>query len=146
MLTAIEEVFDDAGVELPDRRYVCDGDVAFDCEQGVVQITRVFSGTPGAEELSPLQCGLPQAAELDIWLIRCVPTIDDHGNPPTQEQIAASSEIIMADGELLRFGLMLKRKAGELLDPHVPVAWGEMRGVGPQGGFAGWLQRLVIEV
>lgn len=130
-------------VDVPERRYVSIGLPALDCEQLVVSIDRIVGheGNPGSESNNPVRCLIMRAVELTVWLVRCVPTLDDDGNAPSAESIDDSSELIAGDPQAILTALL-----GAYRDGDVGSTWGvvflDWRALTPQGGLAGGAQRL----
>lgn len=97
---------DDAGAQpCPPRSGVLVGDVAWDdCCNGQlwVRVTRVFqSSTFPQEDISAQPCGGPYAAQFELGLLRCAPTITENG-APSVEALEASAQMTYYEAELLR--------------------------------------------
>lgn len=137
-LEAVVDRFATEGITLPDRQYVTGGLVALDCEQVVVEVVRVYTGTPGAELSDPVSCAVPRSAEMRIWIVRCVPIFKDNGDPPTQSELDASGEELLTDGWVLVWGLLQEYRDGNFLSQCDKLVIGNLAAVGPEGGFGGW--------
>jgi hypothetical protein len=72
----IETFYAQAGVALPERRFLAVGDVAdsvsVDCEQMNVNYIRSYFGLPGQPDLRPSNCELLMSADFVIQVTRCV--------------------------------------------------------------------------
>lgn len=132
---------------IPERRYVAIGLPALDCAQLVVSIDRItgHEGNPAVETNNPVRCLTMRAVELSVWLLRCVPVVDDDGNPPEPLDIEASSAEIAMDPIRVLDAILAAYQAGDL--GHL---WGlvflDWRSLTPQGGLAGGQQRLRIDL
>ena len=96
--------------EKPDRHGVVPGAIAWDaCDCGLlaVSVGQIYLTEVFPEPLSRRVgngCDAPwEAAEFIIQVIRCVPTVDDAGAPPTTAALDTSAREILRDAyELLR--------------------------------------------
>lgn len=110
---SIESYFTQAGVSLPERRFVAMGDVASQswdsCEQLTINLTRIYLGTPGEGEATPQasNCELALAGNFVVQLVRCVPTAKVIGRTGKHlgnvevEDIEASALVQAIDAQLL---------------------------------------------
>lgn len=103
LLTVVNDGFTAAGVTLPERQYVGPGViVAYDCEQLTVVCTAIGSGVPGRRANLPIAgCREQRLGSYRIELVRCVPVIDDSGNPPPPAALQASAQATLRDLDLL---------------------------------------------
>lgn len=139
VLTAVTTHYGEAGVDLPERRYVSPGLPAWDCEQLTVFAERTDpnAGDVTAAIPNPM---LPAAgyslrtATVSIELARCVPTLTDDGAFPDEVDIDASSQILYADHSLLMQAVIAGVRSNELPRLHT-VALGGWEVIGPEGGF-----------
>ena len=129
ILDAVKAAYLADGTDLPARQYVANGEVAFDCDQLVVQVPRIFTGLPGAEQSLPLKLASPVSMQAVVWLLRCVPIIDDGGREPTPEAIQESAQEILRDAALLRTGLIQGWQDGDLGSLCDSFASGPLTGV-----------------
>src|SRR6516162_3799237 len=85
------------GIVLPDMVYVAPGaEVAFDCEQLTVNMTRIISNMQTQDTPYPTMSALMiSSAEFFATLVRCVPTLSDQGVPPSPADSAAAASLIM---------------------------------------------------
>lgn len=144
-LTAVENHF---GAALPERRYVSDGLIAFDCEQLAVQVERTFGqgGNIAGEQIEPLSASAGfamRAATLAIWLLHCAPVVGDDGSPPSVTDIEASAEAVLVGAQRLLNALVAAQRAGELAGCH-GLAFETWQGVGPDGGLVGGVLRVRV--
>lgn len=135
------------GLDLPERRYWTFSQPAADCEQMVVSFQQAYIGPPGDEATQPQRCNAPQTAQLDIQVLRCIPTPKGpRGNiMPTAAEIQAAS-------------IAQARDVMVLLDVAANLdTWGGLPGQGlgviatvdagePQGGFQGPTMHLTVAI
>jgi hypothetical protein len=141
--TAVEAQFTEAHVDLPARRYVANGSVAYDCAQFTVEISNIGIGTPSQEYGGTPRQGEIMVATIQVALIRdCAPTVDEGGDPPSVEVLETHAAIVLQDAQILgRTFLKIKKLAGcsklkvVQCTPH-----------GPQGALAGWVLVLRASV
>lgn len=123
---------------LPGRRYVAEGLVAIDCDQLSVRVARVYRGTPGAEVRDVVRQPLQLAADVEVQLVRCAAK-PPAGKPiPTAAAIDAVARVVHADAHHLWEALRAGARAETLVGCQ-GLAFGDWRGVGPEGGFVGGL-------
>lgn len=146
VLAAVETYYVAQAVPLPERRYVSDGLVAFDCELLAVQVERVFGheGNVAQEGIQALTAhvGFQLAgASVAVWLIRCAPMMSERGTPPTPAQIEASAQAVLGDPIRLRTALVAAQRAGQITGCN-SLAFEAWEGHGPEGGMVGGLLRV----
>lgn len=73
ILLRVQTGFEEAGVELPPRRYWTTSTPPADCEQLVVFFNQAYIGPVGDEAAEPQRCNSPRTAQIDIQILRCVP-------------------------------------------------------------------------
>lgn len=146
ILDCIESGFATASVDLPDRRYVHQGEVALDCpDQLVVSFGGLVHTMPGgAEEIAV--CAPPRSAVIDVWLSRCVPVQKDNGNPPTPTQLTDSAEQLNIDAWVLANVLFLGYQSGCWGGGCVSVLFGPVVPYGPEGEAGGVHATLTINL
>lgn len=138
-LAAMVAYYAGEGVELPERRYVSDGNaVAWDCEQAVVYIERTFQGLADVETGQAIDQLEVRTAQLWLEVVRCSPVVDGD-EVPTAEAIDDNAQLVLADGIMLAAGVRAAYKAGELGGCHGLVI-GEWQALGPAGGYVGGRQ------
>ncbi len=102
ILERVQTGFAEAGVELPERRYWTLGLPAADCEQLVVSFNQAYIGPPGDEASEPQRCDAPRTAQIDIQVLRCIPTpTGSRGRAPTASAIQGASEAQAIDAWVL---------------------------------------------
>lgn len=126
------------GVELPERRYVADGIPAWfpGCPQFTTRIVRVYSGTPGAETVGEVDCLVQFTAVVGLEVTRCVPTVNDRGDPPPADDVEASAGVVLADPALLFSAVFDAYQSGDFGDCG-GLAYEQWTAKGPDGGMAG---------
>lgn len=94
--------FTQAGVPLPERRFIKTGTPTMDCEQLAVVFRQAYVGPPGDEASDPQRCDGPRSAALEVHLTRCVPAPKGSRQvAPTAAAIQSASEAQMVDAWLL---------------------------------------------
>lgn len=123
----------------PSRSFVGTGPaMAWDCEQLTV---RTGESTPLYQPTNST-CMYGMDVDLHVQVIRCIPTVDDNGQPPSEAQLEEAGHMINQDARELFDGLQ---------DWTPPLPGGHVRLVnwfplGPEGGYAGgeWTVRVRI--
>lgn len=100
-LNAVITVYEDASIPLPARRYWTLSTSAGDNEQVVIALTQMYIGTPNEQIPVPSRCDGPRTYTMTVQVLRCIPTSDDSGNPPTPEAIRKASAYQAIDMWLL---------------------------------------------
>jgi hypothetical protein len=77
-------------------------------------------------------CGTSWAVRLEVAVVRCALSIDDHGRPPAMAEEMAVAERALADAGLLRTTLL-----GFATDRDQALALGAYVPMGPDGGCVG---------
>jgi len=130
----------------PGRAFVSAGAVAHDdccaCDgQLWVGVERVFAYDRFPAPAGMLTCLPPLAADIVIGVIRCAPTVDDNGNPPTVDALNASSAQVYEDAYAVMNGVLCCLAPTSKARPAVI---GNQRPVGPAGGCVGTELRLTV--
>lgn len=99
-LEAVENHYADAEIPLPERRYWTIGNTAHDCEQVAIAVQQMFLGTAG-EPSGLVLCTAPRTVTFTLEIVRCTPTLDRRGTPPSGSAIEASSVDPVIDLEIL---------------------------------------------
>lgn len=147
LLAAVSNALTAAGLALPARAYVSDGNVAFDgCETLAVEVENVRRGAPGNPGPIEAHAYAETTVELACWLLRCVSTVDDYGNPPDTATLASSGAAVLADLAVLWDVIPLGVAAGTLWGVCREAVVAECRAVGPEGGMAGWVLRAQVSL
>lgn len=122
-----------------DRVVISDGaDVAYDCEQLVLAVEAIRTGLPGVPDVVQLDGRVSWTAVVAVHAVRCAPTLDDQGNPPSPEEITASAESVAGDGDALMRG------AFDYAQECRRAAVATLTFPGPLGGYAVALLRLEV--
>ncbi|MFE3378699.1 hypothetical protein [Streptomyces anulatus] len=117
--------------------------------QLTVHVARLYPSTQFPVEDQEVRglrgCSLPPttAVELVVTLLRCVPTIDENGCPPTCEELSAAATVTHIDAVTVYNALMccLPHTGGRRGRRFV---MGPQRIIGPQGGCVGIEQRVTV--
>jgi hypothetical protein len=140
-LAAVEGYYSGQGVDLPPRRLVSAGQSPWDCELVNVWVQRDYP-TAGGPELSQFTSIRPhagnffRAAVLGVQVVRCYPTLDDMGNPPTPEAELEAAELVHLDADLVWEALLAASSIGTFSQRN-GVAYEGWTSLGPDGGLAG---------
>jgi hypothetical protein len=142
----------------PARSCVVPGTVAWDgcdgacdvvsCGQLSVSIARTYASTNFPVEdrtvLGLRGCTPPPttAAEIVITLLRCTPTLDGNGCPPSCEEMDASAKVLCTD--LATVSTALVRCLPGTAPRGRRFVLGQSRVLGPEGGCAGVEQRVTV--
>lgn len=119
-----------------------DGFGGDDCEGLVwVNVLRMYRTNefPG-ESSSSTPCGSSRAIHLQVGVARCVATIDDHGNFPSQDELESEALALIDDAARLDTALC---KASRLLEDREVIAAYTLHSgepIGPEGGLVSWVQ------
>lgn len=136
ILQATEAGFAAAKIALPERRFVSNNGVAFDCAQLSVEVGALGSGTAVSDRAVSNRMPSVPVATILVALIRdCQPMSDESGTPPTVEAIEAASEELLADASVLMQIFMKRKVLGSCSD----VSLQSCVPYGPEGGVAGWV-------
>lgn len=127
----------------PERSYVAQGAVAWDCDQLTVHLVRI---RPKLLDSRSAACAVVLVATYAVTLLRCVPGPDDNGNPPSADELNVANQQLAVDGEALLKSLTRAWAQGSW-PAGVPcrrVEWGALEPLAPSGKLAGW--RLEVSV
>jgi hypothetical protein len=145
---AIETHWPGDAEPLPDRRFVSNGSMVWDCDQLAIGVDRTFGtlGDPAFESVSAQASGgltyVVTAATVTALLLRCVPMVETDENDevisiPTSTEMQDSAQLILSDSINLYNALLLAYQAGELA-PCQGLAFESGQAEGPEGGLGGW--------
>lgn len=154
ILSFLEDELAMAGIDVPARSYVSAGEVSHDfggsncADQLAVSWTGNFQGLPGQDNTNaPLRCAVPVTATFAIALLRCVPTLDTRGNPPSPTQLSDSGNQIMTDGMTLARVIIDGHLEESILETGCTLlALGAIEPYGPQGGVGGSVVGLMVSL
>lgn len=134
----------------PCRMFISVGPPVWDseacCGQGqlTAHVDRVYPvGNFPSQNNQVNLCQTPLAADVVITLLRCYPTMDEHGTVPTHLELQAAGESLNRDLFILTTGLLCCLSAKKRMQKFVFLG---AREVGPQGGCAGIELRFTIEL
>lgn len=142
LLAAIETAATTHAVELPDRRFVAVGEVAWDCALVCVSLPTVNRGRPTAQSGDLNRAWDTYVATYEVWLLRDVPVPDDKGRLPTVEALNTSAAQLARDGYLLTVAMAQPLRTIE--GTCTSVAQGVTQAVGPDGGLGGWQSTIAV--
>lgn len=145
ILSAIETAYTNNGISLPTRRFVHQGEVAFDCDQIAVTILAVNQGLPGFEITSPVRCGLPLFARLQAVIIDCVPGLEESGQSPGHIKLDNAAKNLATKGWVALTGIRDAHRANKITSCD-QLRTVSMTAIGPEGGVAGWVIELEAQV
>lgn len=146
VLAAVVAGYVTAGVELPERQLIAPSLPVWDCELLAVHVERQFSyaGNLASEVVEPLTDApgfALRGAVIAVHLIRCVPSQDDDGNPPTAAAETAAAETILRDSQLLVNVLVAAVRNGDIGTCN-SVAFQEWESLTASGGLGGGRLRM----
>jgi hypothetical protein len=104
----------------------CSSDV---CGFAYVRLAQSYPSSIFPQPSLDLSCAAPLTHQLELGVIRCVPTLGDDGDPPDPVEVTASALGFMEDMEALKHAATLVLPKTNILSNWVPV--------GPQGGCGG---------
>lgn len=145
IMNGIVAHFAAAGHPLPPHRFLAPGtprDIAWDCEQMVVALEGIGWGQaldmnqesqrPG----SPFSVSALRHAVFEIQIVRCTPSPNDMGEPPSVAQLDAAGRQCMRDAGLLSQALVtMVAQLRQGMQPGELVQAGTIDTLGPDGGF-----------
>lgn len=136
---------------LPERRYSHFGEVAFDCEQFVVNgvgITQGAGGPPGAGFTSNPAQPVFTYLQVDVMIVRSVPNLDDIDEPPTPSALDASAAELGLDVLALTetFELAFAGSTDEIVGSCDNVYNGGIAWVGPAGDLIATILTFYVQL
>lgn len=141
LMAATLAAYTTANVDPPARRFVsfarmeeeADSPTACAVEQLSVHVHSISGGLPGFGgdlPLAPRQT--VRQIELGVRVSRCVPTVDDRGNPPTAERVGEASGVMADDMDALGV-LAVAVVGGGVFGDCAGVTVGAVRNLGVAG-------------
>lgn len=134
----------------PTCRCVLAGAVAWDhcCDGGQLyaSVERVYPSDPFPENMTePAPCGVQLAADLVIGILRCAPTQDNSGKPPSCEKQSAFAAMVFEDAYAIQNAITccLAALLGEPCWLRSYVVRDQIF-VGPEGGCGGSELRFTV--
>lgn len=92
-------------------------------------------------------CAMPATAvDLVVTLLRCAPTVDEHGCPPTCEELAAAARIVHVDTASVYNALLCCLPSTGTRRRGPQFVMGAHRVLEVQGGCMGIEQRVTVEL
>jgi len=145
MLAAITAHFTANDWDLPERRYVAAGSpniLAADDEHLAVALSSMTSGAGAHQAFGTLSRAAgtqgPPRATITARLMRCVPVIDDSGEPPDAAELNEAGVRLLRDpGRLIDALYTWRQTELQALNPNPQVEIGNVEVIGPMGGLAG---------
>lgn len=156
----IRQIFEAAGLRLPERQVIVVGEVAYDsiAEDGddgmfAIELKQMIPGRVGQPTNTQIVAGMQFMVEIVVHLIRRVPTQTDQGEVPEGDLIDAASATIMEDWAVLVAGIMAGRAHGVDGDPgslqgapYRAIMIADVIPYGPTGGVGGIVATLGCEL
>jgi len=139
VLDSVVTVFNSAGVDLPERRFVTVGNPVYDCEELVLTFQGLNNGPPGGGE-EPTNCNSPISTIFAVHLVRCFPTPTGRGmKAPEAEVLTVTALGLLTDSWLL----MQSANAMDSDTLYAPFGFiASVEPTEPSGGYVG----LVLSV
>lgn len=141
LLEMTSEALEDCGAE-PFEQYVAAGAIAWDdcCGLLVAAPERVYrAGIFPEEGTVDINCETGDlVVDVLVLLLRCVPVIDDQGNPPTVAELDAAYQLILRDAAVVWNAVV-----GELPEGWVRAGVNQAF-LGAEGGCIGIETRVTI--
>lgn len=150
LLTVVADGLTAAGLQVPVRTYVADGPPAYDCEQLVVALVRLYPGLPFQDDPGQpvLKATLLRSATLAVHLVRCLPAMKSGPRGadvfPTQDELNTSGMRVLTDAYVLPTSVVAAWHAGTFLGLCDAMGVRELVPAEPQGGFGGSI--LTVDV
>lgn len=150
ILAAVLAAYDLSDLEPPERQFIAHGTPPFDCE-GIlaVSVPRLSTGLPQGVDATPIQCATNRSGEFQVWIAKCVPTIDEAaGNVifPSTDELTDSAKDLMAHGWLISSAIIQAALAETLVEEGTSVVLGDLLSVTPRGGIGAFMQSLRVQV
>lgn len=150
ILDAVLDAYALTDLDPPERQFIAHGVPPFDCE-GIlaVSVPRLSTGLPQGVDATPIQCATNRSGEFQVWIAKCVPTIQEAaGNPifPSVEEMTESAKDLMAHGWLISSAIIEAAIAETLVEEGTSVVLGDLLSVTPRGGIGAFMQSLRVQV
>lgn len=155
LLVNIASGLEAEGIDVPQRRFIHSGDIAADfvgekcADQFIVSWSGSFQGQPPIGSLpvgAPIKCAAPLSASFLVVLLRCVPTLDMRGQPPSAADLQASAEEILTDAMTLPVVIINEQLQQDLIESIgcSLLGIGDVSPFGPQGAVGGTVVQLMM--
>lgn len=144
-LDAVKEQLAEGLGGVPARSCVVPGAIAWDecdtCGQLAIAAQRIFPTTnfPTEDNTSSSQCGSAAFLGIDftVQIIRCAPTIDESGNPPSCDALDRCAKIVMQDAYYVICAITTLLDALIASDAIVDYLLRQQLFIGPEGACTG---------
>lgn len=124
------------------RAYVSHGPPAWDlCSED--QAT-VHLGPVSLRQPPNGRCGAAPQVGMVVQVVRCHPTLDDQGQPPSEADLTAAASALADDLEAVIAAVV--DQAGDLFGDCSAVIYQPATTLGPTGAVAGWSWPLVVTI
>jgi hypothetical protein len=150
VVDAIADHYDGLGLPLPERRYVAPGLPAYDCPMLAVHVERIFphDGNLGVESVPQLEgeaAFYMRGIALAVYLLRCVPPLNNDGTPPAADLEETAAADILRDPVHEWRAVLAALDAGDL--PGCGgLAWQGWESVTPDGLLGGGVLRFLVSL
>lgn len=103
LLQRVEQIYEEIGVDLPDKRVWLLGQPIVDCAQLAVSLSSLAEGQPEANAQVSRPCTVPINATFQVSVFRCVPTEGVRGSLPSSEAIGMAADELSRDAYILMY-------------------------------------------
>ncbi len=129
---------DTSGFSVPRRQYIATGEVVDDTEQFVVQALQTYPGMTG-QAVRGYQAAsggvVTHAMDIDVLLVRCVPSLDGTGRPPKDSDLTRAALNSMDDATALSNAFYKSIAENAFVGVCDNVALAGVTWNGPSGGL-----------
>lgn len=152
LLQVVADGLEGEGITVPERRYVTSGAPAYDCEQLVVALTRLYPAIPFQDDpaLPVLRAVLLRAASVAVHLVRCVPTPTQSSRGgaalPTAAALDDAGMTLLTDALMMPVVTVRAWHDGSFLSTCEQMGVREVLPAEPDGGFGGTIMLLDFQV
>ncbi len=105
-------------------------------------VTAYPSSSLGAASTTPNNCSVMLGADIEVGVLRNMPVGGRNGEPPTQDEMNATTALMIADAESARRAILCCNDELALVD----IMLGSWTPAGPQGGLVGGSWQCAIQV
>jgi hypothetical protein len=113
------------------------GECASDhCGFVYIKLTQGYPSTTFPAPALDLSCAAPLAFQVDLGIVRCLPVMDDDGDPPDPDELSASALSMMDDMFAIKHAIAQVADKVHILGNWVPQ--------GPVGGCVGGYWTLFV--
>lgn len=131
------------GIDPPGFQYVGHGVIPWDCELLAVAVDPALFAPL---DIGRSTCQVQPKVTLQLTILRCWPTQDELGRPPTAAELTAAAEALNADLWVLQRHLARHTADGSLFSQVTcqSIRLGAVTTLSPQGGFGGWQFAVLV--